>query len=194
MKTTKFVLFLALALFTVLSACQKFPEQPESSSSPQARHAVQNYTLHALIHGNSQQAYQMDLTLFSDGTTEAMRSIVPFDPNHNYSDCHLIGSTGSTQTGSTIVFNFSTDTWFIPFDEQQSPAMIMAGGGSAGVDCTCDGNGGCNATKTEIGDVKSTSCVPGTCDKNCDGAFSIANGPGNVSGVMIATHAVTEAY
>jgi|GEM_PF-2541747 len=185
-------------LLLFMSSCSSQEDKITSAadSSLQAHHAVTNYTLHAYIPGNIQDVYQMDLTLFPDGSCEAIRSIVPFNSNHSYAGYYSRGASNDVQTGTDMIIEFDSDAWFIPFSGQSQPVRIAGGsGGSFGFSCGCNGeetSGNCTPQVVDIlwGAIRKYGCnqssCSGTCDISDNGIQVSTIGPG----VMVAANSI----
>lgn len=184
---------LALVAFMgiLVTGCTPNQEAPQSEAAPQARQVVSSQTFHAYMPNSTQDVYQMDLTVFSDGTSEATRSVVPFNSNYEFGNLYIVGESNLAQGPDGVDIGFDGDAWFIPFDGQAQPDLIMAGGGTTTVVCDCSGSGGCNAQITYGWFRKRISCENNNCDGSCNMGVGSASSYGGTYGVMVASHAVT---
>lgn len=172
---------LALLFAFLLSACSNQMEESleEVGATPLAKTLVQSKNLFALVPDNHEQAYKMELSLFSDGTAEAVRSIVAYDGNQDYDDYHYVGLSNITQTNNEVVASFSGDTWFIPFDAGVNTERVFYSlGGSMSGNCICQGGlGQCDETLSiGIFGGASSGCDGYFCEGYCSSSFSIGGG------------------
>lgn len=191
-KTLNFLF--ALPLFLILASCSQLPEDKETPPAVQARQAVLTETYHALIPGNTQSVYEMELTVYSNGNAEAERSIVPYNGNYDYFDYNFVGASNSNQNGSTLTVDFASAAWFIPFDGQEPPEQVFSTtGGTITVICKCStGSGSCSSSTTisPDGTIKA-ECTPFDCSGDCNQKVSAS--AANKTGVLVAAGWATSA-
>lgn len=184
--------FTALVLLA-LSSCSVQPEDLEVNPSLQGEEVLSVQTFHSLMPGTLDEVYQMEVTSFADGSTEAVRSILPFNPNLDYSSYYFAGANDVTETENNLEVHFEGETWFVPFDPQIQPAMMAAGGGfSVSIICTCSSIGNCDAKVTWGADGSgSAECINRDCQGSCNAEITYySTNQGNINGLLIATQEV----
>jgi len=174
--------------------CSPSLDELETATDPQVQSQVLVHTLHALIPGNFDEAYQMDLMIHPDGNVETIRKVVPFDANTFYFDYHLFGADGAQEVGDAQQVNFTGSAWFVPFDMGIEPSQVISMEGHITINCYCSGIGNCNAKVTYMPNGgMSAECVSRDCGENCNGEFTHAtNGNISIPGVIVkASQVVT---
>lgn len=132
---------------------------------------VGNSTFHySRIPGNPQSVYSAEVIEYADGSVEVIRTVIPFNSNHNYVHSVLNSTVPITQGSQGAEIDFSADDgWFVPFDPAGSVEQLNRN--VVKVDCECDnGPSGCNLDvrfDPSTGDADIGCLANQDCTQNC---------------------------
>lgn len=183
----------AVLLLVFLTSCAPQVEELDNLAGLQADEGASTHTFHALIPGTLDHVYQMELTVYGDGTAEAVRSVISFDPDLDYSDYQLVGADETIEVGNTLEVNFTASTYFIPFATQVDPSIVFETQGSLILNCWCPGGGVCGPRTINRGydTITSAECFSRACTSCNSSLIHDTSAPVSIPGVVIASSSVS---